>query len=201
MKVRKIKFFIPIFFILIFCSTLQSQTKSNLDIFYSLADSSVNKITDELPLTKDSINLNLTLGNAYSIFGNRIISSLTKKNKIIVGAETENTLTINLVIDKAKVEYGEMFRDGFLGSQKVPRNLFLTGNYLIKDKNEKVNYFNYAYADTIDVAEIKQLENISYPFTQNEMPAEPFFSSLWEPVIAIGAAAAAVYLFFSVRSK
>ena len=92
-------------------------------------------------------------------------------------------------------------RDGLLGDEKVPRILELKGNYLIKNSKETVKTFEYFYADTISVDEIKSVENISYPFTQAEVPAEPFFSNLWEPVIAIGAAAVAVYLFFSVRSK
>ena len=158
-------------------------------------------MTNEIPYSQNKINLSLTLGNAYSIFNNQIISSITKKNKSIVDSNIKDALTINYVIDKAGVQYEDMFRDGLLGDEKVPRILELKGNYLIKNSKETVKTFEYFYADTISVDEIKSVENISYPFTQAEVPAEPFFSNLWEPVIAIGAAAVAVYLFFSVRSK
>jgi hypothetical protein len=196
-----IKYFLTTLFNILICISAFGQTKTNLEIFYSLVDSSVNAMADEIPSNQNKINLSLTLGNAYSIFNNQIISSITKKNKSIVDSNIKDALTINYVIDKAGVQYEDMFRDGLLGDEKVPRILELKGNYLIKNSKETVKTFEYSYADTISVDEIKSVENISYPFTQAEVPAEPFFSNLWEPVIAIGAAAVAVYLFFSVRSK
>ncbi len=183
------------------CIPAFAQTKSNLEIFYSLVDSSVSTMVNEIPPNQNKINLNLILGTAYSIFNNQVISSLTRENKSVINNNDKDALTINYVIDKAKLKYGEMFRDGLLGDEKIPRTLELKGNYLIKNSNDIVKTFEYSYADTIDVDEIKNVENISYPFTQSEVPAEPFFSNLWEPVIAVGAAAIAVYLFFSVRSK
>ncbi len=183
------------------CISAFGQTKTNLEIFYSLIDSSTSSLADKIPSNQNEINLNLTLGNAYSIFNNQVISSLTKKKKSIVDSNDKDALTINYAIDKASVNYGEMFRDGLLGDEKIPRTLELKGNYLIKSNNEIVKTFEYSFADTITVDEVKDVENISYPFTQSDVPAEPFFSNLWEPVIAIGAAAIAVYLFFTVRSK
>jgi hypothetical protein len=57
------------------------------------------------------------------------------------------------------------------------------------------------YIDTIKVDDIKNLENISFKFTTGSLPPEPFFSGLFEPVFALGTAAAAVILFFTIRSK
>ncbi len=188
------------FGILISISAL-AQTTTNLEIFYSLVDSSVKVMADEIPISQNKINLNLTLGNAYSIFNNQIISSLTKNNKSIVDTKNEETINVNYVIDKAGLKYGEIFRDGLLGDEKIPRTLELKGNYLIGNSNNVVKNFEYAHTDTININQVKEVENISYPFTQSEVPAEPFFTNLWEPLIAIGAAAVAVYLFFSVRSK
>lgn len=51
------------------------------------------------------------------------------------------------------------------------------------------------------VSDVKNLENISYPFTQAQLPAEPFLASVYEPVIAVGVTAITVILFFTVRSK
>ncbi len=196
-----IKNYLIVLFSLIICISAFAQTKSNLEIFYSLVDSSINYLADEIPSSQNKINLNLTLGSAYSIFNNQIISSFTKRNKSIVDSSGNDAIKVNYVIENAGLKYGEMFRDGFLGEERIPRNFELKGNYLIKNNVESIKTFEYAYVDTISFNEIKDVENISYPFTQSEVPAEPFFANLWEPVIAVGAAAIAVYLFFSVRSK
>ncbi len=196
-----IKIFSVFFFCLILSVSVFTQTKTNLDIFYTLVDSSVKNMSDEMPPDQNKINLSLTLGNAYSIFNNQIISTLIKENKSIVDSSMRNVVKVNYVIDAAELKYGEMFRDGFLGEEMIPRTFKLRGNYLIKNNEATVKKFEFEYADTIHVDEINDVENLSYPFTRSDVPAEPFFSNIWEPVIAIGSAAIAVYLFFSVRSK
>ena len=59
----------------------------------------------------------------------------------------------------------------------------------------------YDKSDTVLFDEIKSLSNSSLPFTKGEAPAEPFFASLWEPVIAVGTAIVTIFLFFTIRSK
>ena len=84
-------------------------------------------MSDEIPPSQNKINLSLTLGNAYSIFNNQIISTLIKKNKSIVDSSMRNVVKVNYVIDAAELKYGEMFRDGFLGEEKIPRIFKLRG--------------------------------------------------------------------------
>ena len=76
----------------------------------------------------------------------------------------------------------------------------LSGNYFISNQSQ-VKDFKLTVVDTVNVENVQELENRSYPFTQGELPPEPFFSSLLEPIVAIGAAATVIILFFSVRSK
>ena len=196
-----IKIFLMFFGWIIFSVSVFSQTKTNLEIFYTLVDSSVTLMDNAIPSSKNKINLTLTLGDSYAIFYNQIISSLIRKNKIIVDSTAQDITKVIYVLESAELKYGDMYRDGFLGTEKIPRKFKLIGNYLIQNNNAGVKRFEYSYSDTIDADEINEVENLSYPFTRSEVPAEPFFSNIWEPVIAIGAAAVAVYLFFSVRSK
>jgi len=176
------------------------QSKSNLEIFYSLIDSSVSGIIKNIPEDKKTIELKLTLGNTYTVFNNKIIKAFQAEGRSVEFLDSTGS-HVNYVIDNAKVEYGEIFRKGFLGEYYIPRNISLSGNYILNSKEIKFTQFNYAFADTIAVDELKEIENTSFPFTQGEIPAEPFFSGLIEPIVAIGAAAAAIILFFTVRSK
>jgi hypothetical protein len=190
--------FIPLY--LLFSTGIFAQTKTNLDIFYTLVDSSVNDFISQIPETEDSLELNLNLGGSYLLFENRIIGDLFSYGKFIA-AENKNAEKINYIINNARVEYGEIFRDGFFGDYFISRKLFLDGNFLIKRSSPFYKEFNFSFTDTIRYNEIKDVENDSFPFTKGEVPSEPFFSGLFEPVVAIGTAALAVILFFSIRSK
>ena len=179
------------------------QTRTNLEVFYSLNDTLVNQIVEDIPHNTSEIMLTLNLGDVYSIFSNQIRSNFRKKGKeISVNREGKLLLPeINIVLEEAGVQYGETDRDGWFGDYFVPRKLFLKGNYLNTASDKGLQQFFITAIDTVKVEELASLENDSFPFTKGNIPAEPFLSSVWQPVIAIGVAAAAILLFFTVRSK
>ena len=94
-----------------------------------------------------------------------------------------------------------MFKDGWFGSHYVQRFETIYGNYLQSSSESMKKEFKITQLDTVKVEEIKNLENESFPFTKGTIPSEPFLSGFAEPIIAIGTAAAAVVLFFTIRSK
>ena len=196
--------FIPYTFItlcLFSASLLFAQPKTNLELFYEMVDSSVTEFSDELTGSHNKIKLELSLGEIYSVFNNRIIAKANSFKTKIMKDGKENTPSVNYVIDEVKVEYGETFRDGLLGDFLIPRNLHLKGNYLITSDTTFANTFSYSLNDTIRFDEVAYVENESYPFTKGELPAEPFLSGLLEPIVALSTTALAVILFFTIRSK
>jgi hypothetical protein len=191
--------FIPLY--LFPTPALFAQPKTNLELFYELVDSSVIEFSGKIPGSYNNIKLELNLGEIYSVFNNRIVAKVHSTNKNIIKDNNKNIPSVNYVIDEVKVEYGETFRDGFFGDFYIPRNLYLKGNYLIVSDTTLVNNFYYSLNDTIKFDEITQVENGSYPFTKGNPPAEPFFSGLLEPIIALSTTALAIILFFTIRSK
>ena len=99
-RVRKLIFLL--FSISLFYSlNFYCQNKnSNLDVFYSLTDSLVNKIDSELPSNQKNILLTLNLGDRYSLFANTIKDQFIKKGKEIVTQPPDeiNIPTIDIVI-------------------------------------------------------------------------------------------------------
>jgi len=180
-----------------------TQTKTNLEVFYSLTDSLTNKVASEFSGKGMGVVLTLNTGEYYSIFSNNIKSGLQKNGiKIFtISPDGETLPEVSLNLTNAKVEYGETERDGWFGDYFLPRKIFIEGNYLNSSSMRGLSDFYFVSLDSVKVEEIESLENESFPFTKDKIPAEPFFSSLWEPVIAIGVAAVTVILFFSVRSK
>ncbi|UCH64769.1 MAG: hypothetical protein JSW63_09075 [Ignavibacterium sp.] len=172
-------------------------------MLYSLSDSLTSQIVSEIPNGKESIRLKLNLGDAYSIFANQIRRGFTENGIEIMSSDTNDTnlLEMNIVMDNAGVEYGELDRSGWFGDYYAPRTVFISGNYFTSNTANPLSDYFISVTDTIRVKDINTLENESFAFTRGQIPTEPFFSSIWEPVIAIGIAAAAIILFFSIRSQ
>ncbi len=181
-------------------SAILAQPKTNLDIFYMMVDSSVNSFISQVPPSDKNIKLILNLGDRYSFFNNKIINEINSSEKKLID-RSNDAITVNYVIENINVDYGEIFRDGFFGDYLITRNLLLKGNYLIGTNSALFNEFSYSFNDTIKFDEINLIENGSFEFTRGKIPAEPFFSSLFEPIVAVGTTAFAVILFFTIRSK
>ena len=198
MKIKSLVFIVIIFPFFVF-----GQTKTNLNIYNELVDSSVISLINNLPVGEKEINLKLELGESYSFFQNRILYDLNEKEIKINLFPTliEGNYRVIYVLEEIKVEYSDIEREGLFGEFMMPRELTLKGNFNISKENIFTKNFNYTFLDTVNVKAVNDIENGSYSFTKGEMPSEPFFSSITEPVIAISSAAVAIILFFTIRSK
>jgi len=183
--------------------SLHAQTKTNLDVFKTLVDSSIAQIFNNTTDLHENIYLNLKLGTSYNIFEDQVYLSIQALNKQIVSVNNPlEHSELSHSIENALVNYGEIVRDGFLGGHFVTRKISLWGSYRLHNNNETIaESFNFESVDSVNFDEIQSLENSSYPFTKGEIPSEPFFSNLFEPLVAIGTAAVVIALFFTVRSK
>lgn len=199
---RKILF--PIISIVFLNSiNVNCQLKTNLDVFYSLTDSLVDKINSEIPSNEKKILLTLNLGESYTLFSNNIMERFKKDGReiLIQPSDELNVSKVDIVMEGAGVEYGEMFRDGFFGTHYIQRYSTIFGNYMQSLPDKGKQEFEITLIDTVKVEDINSLENNSYPFTKGTVPAEPFLSGFAEPLIAIGTAALVVVLFFTIRSE
>lgn len=194
---------LSLYFCLLMPHEAFSQSQSNLDVFYRLADSSVVNVIKAISNEDTKLHLRLDIPEGYSVFRNRIIQDFKQEGKDVLLSGDSLASSLNITIDRAKVNYSDLFRQGLFGSYRAERTLSFGGSYVLSSEGmvRKTDNFTFAVKDTVLFDEIRQLENPSIPFTQGNIPSEPLFSTLWEPVVALGTAAVAVYLFFTVRSK
>lgn len=190
-----------LFLLVILLSTISvhGQSKTNLEIFFSQIDSAGKEILSNIADKNTLVKINFLSGSEYSILENRLTSFLIK-NGLTLSTDKNNSLKLKFAITEASVKYNDSFRDGLFGDILVERTVLLNGNFLIPEQNLSKD-FSYLSADTIKYEQLSEIENRAYPFTQNNHPSEPFLSSFIEPIIAVGAAATAVILFFTIRSK
>jgi len=190
-----------LFLISLFQTSVYSQTISNLDKFYTLVDSASTLLIKDLGDAK-KVNLELNFGIDYSVFANQVRGKLLRNGVQLVGdnSDEQNFVRVNFVVDNSFVRYSEPEKVGIFGDFFTERTITMSGNYFISN-NSQVKDFKLTAVDTINVEDVEYVENRSYPFTLGDLPPEPFFSSLLEPIVAIGAAAIVIILFFSVRSQ
>jgi len=190
-----------LFVLLLFQISVYPQAISNLDKFYALIDSASSLLIIDLGDAK-KVNLELNFGIDYSVFANQVRGKLLRNGVQLVGdnSDDQNFVRVNFVVDNSFVGYSEPEKDGIFGDFFTERTINLSGNYFISNKSQ-VKDFKLTAIDTINVEDVEYVENRSYPFTLGDLPPEPFFSSLLEPIVAIGAAATVIILFFSVRSQ
>lgn len=175
-----------------------AQVKTNFELIDSLIKISANEISKQINVD-ESYKLNYKSAEEYSVLENTVIKYL-QENKIRI---VSNNNILNFTLEEAKIYYPEMFRDGLFGEYLIDRTAEIRISYFTAQNENigEVNWVTFTINDSVPYSEIPKLENIAYSFTSAKLPDEPFFSSTLEPVIAIGTAAVAVYLFFNIRSR
>jgi hypothetical protein len=185
--------FITLFLIFIIPGAAAPQSRTNLEVFYSLIDSTVSMIPDTVVNSSISVytgsNVMLSdyiIHKLNSKFGNHEVS--------------DKDYPFSFSLENIRVDYPDVFRKKFLGDYYVERSFLLEVNTYTSAKRVKNNY-KLAFTDSVRLDDLSSLENDLHPFTKASLPSEDFADSIIEPVVAIGAAAAAVILFFVIRSK
>lgn len=103
--------------------------------------------------------------------------------------------SLKAVIDSAFVNYSKIYRDGFFGDYFLVRNITIE---LRDTQNQLIRLFS---CDTVLADYHHKIETPSLPFTQSDLPPEPFWQSVIEPVVIIVTVSAVVLGLFYGRSK
>jgi hypothetical protein len=150
-----------LFLSLLFTGSLCSQTKSNLEVFYTLADSSVNLIAQNVTLPSLKLKVEFNNGQVYSVFNNHILEYLISKKTILVPEKNENVAVLSYTIEKAVTEYSDLYRNGFLGTYMVQRKLSLKGNYFITTPGKiNSNYSSeFIYSQVYRISSVSEIES------------------------------------------
>lgn len=182
-------------FVLIFSFPIDAQTKTNLEIFKILCDSLINEINNKCHNDSLNIAVSVTTSEDYAILKKKIQSGFTRNYR-----EKSNT-EIAIILERATVTYPFITAYYFFGNDELQREVVISGEYYFVDKRASVFPFKYTYNDMIIVEEKEQVESSAYPFTMAELPAEPLLQNTLKPILILGAAAATIYLFFTIRSS
>ncbi|MCL4551236.1 MAG: hypothetical protein M1495_22010 [Bacteroidetes bacterium] len=192
-----------LFFSITICiSSLSAQTKSNLEVIYSLIDRSVAK-ADSAIGGKQNIFLSVTNPQTLDVLKPRVQEAFNSKGYVLLGQKDEAHKSIDYTLVSAKVEYKDSFSDGLFGGTLLLREISLAGSFSVEAGSGIINpqWFSETITDTVNLDELNSIENQALPFTQAPVPSLPLLSNLWEPIIVVGTLIVTVVLLFTVRSK
>jgi hypothetical protein len=181
--------------------------KTNLGVFETELSSLVAELVQK---SGDGLGRNVVVNvrsqDTSWVVRNTIVEALTKLNySVYLSSQSgaAKAATIDLGIVEMKVRYGDVFREGFLGTRKTERTIGTGVSANVRNVQSEILFvgaISRVHRDTVDVSDVAKLENPSLSFTHGEPPATDFFENMLEPAIIIGASAVVVYLFFTVRS-
>jgi len=184
-------------------SVVYAQLKTDIGIINRLVNRSVETILAEETGKNASMFLEYNSAPGLEFLRDRVALIVSNLKFEVVESENEADFKLKYSLEEAYSVYLDTFKDGFWGGYFVERETIIGGTYSLVKGSQVIHSdnINSTVIDTLDYENALTLGKSSSPFTRGDVPPEPFFSNIWGPVLAIGATAVAIFLFFSVRSK
>jgi len=213
--------FCILFIILIIITTRailfsQENNKTNLFLIDRLVNESLIPLGNELTiLGKENLyNLYIEGNDEQRAYLNTAAKLKFADYRIIITSDTLNlsdnitdSADYNIIIKNTglRTNYSSIFTDKILGMKKLERIITVSYTLSIR-KNDAaflINEMNIkkSFKDSINLGDQNQLEDKRYTFSQDELPLENSVNNLLFPAILILSSAAAIILFFVIRSK
>jgi len=182
------------------------QPVDNLTIFDNLASKMVNRVIDQLAPDSTASFLVQSLGQSRA--GNWWIESLFAKDLVKRGVSNlyinQQNVETDFVIEFSLLDLGVRY-------SSANRNKLVKRNFKVKlairaidESTGLVKFIDEVqdqYADSVQIKDVKYLENTDYSFTQASIPQKKGLKKYIEPLIVITTTAGVVYLFFQLRSN
>ncbi|MBL8006261.1 MAG: hypothetical protein JNJ56_01920 [Ignavibacteria bacterium] len=209
-----VKYLLCVFFILTIRGISFSQTEpgTNLSEVAELLSESLVPLENELViLGKDKIyNLKIEGNSEQKSFIVYLIRSSLQDYRILdndntPGAGDSTDYIINIDNPRLDVKYTSVYTDNVIGTKKVRRVISVSYELTINDSRDSARVYGNKVSkkaeDSFDLDDRNNVEDKRYGFLQSELPEQDTADRFIFPALIILASAAAIILFFSIRSK
>ena len=175
---------------------------SNLDVIQKLGLQIGDSLAESLRGI-DSVQVFVRPIESAWYFEGTMLKALSAHGKVPNQSPSSGgELDVGLLV--AKVEYSDVGRHGIFAERMFGRTVSVECSGKVVDRRSGAILLNRNLAgsasDTIDASVIEKLENPGIPATHGVVPGEGFFSTIFEPIVMMGAVGVAVFLLFRVRS-
>ncbi len=206
----KLKYLFCIFFFVILrgISFSQDSFDRNLDIVNKLIDDGFTSLSNKMVvLGKDKFYLVIfDPGTAKSSYLLDLFRNKFYDYKLIIN-EDSDSIDYKIIFANPNITttYKKIFTDQVLGIKKVEREIAVSFDVKLAGiENDSIlldQKYNEKANDNIDLDKVSSAEDKRFDFSSSNLPEENTLNQVLFPAIIIGISAAAIILFFTIRSK
>ena len=207
-----------IIYIYLFCSfiipvgvlisqiTESSQPLSNISIFDNELKKTFLKIENTMViLGKDKIyNFHLDGTDEHKDFFMNGVRKYLNDYKIVFEDSASADYSVYIMNFNPEINYTDV-KPNIVLDKKINRKLVLSFKFEIKDKIKNdisdSGLLKESFDDVISFDDLNQAESGKYSFAKGQLPRQSLFEKILIPGLAVLASAAAIVLFFIIRSK
>ncbi len=186
----------------------QQNAESNSRIINSLIDDGIIEVKNKLiPLGNERLcTILYDKLNPEAEYIARKMQSELQGFKVLLGTLDDSAeIIVELSDELIDVKYPGTETDNILGNKRVKREVTVRFNASVRDVRNNVQADKVTFSKTqkslFDADKLGSVEDSQFYFARAIVPDEPSTSKLLMPAIMIGVSAAAIILFFTIRSK
>jgi hypothetical protein len=169
-------------------------SREAVDVF--CADSKISDTT--------SIALIMENGEVNRFFSQPLLESFRQHFVSLYARSGASGVDILGSVAEVGVSYGEPFSEGFFSARKSQRTVDIAFQFAAtRSVDGKILWAGTekrSFSDSVYVDEISKLQESSKHIASGPLPDRSALERFIEPLIIVGAAGIAVYLFFTIRS-
>jgi len=206
----KLKYLLCIFSFIIIrgISFSQDNAVTNLSIVDVLIDESLIPLGNKLLLqgNENFYELVTDINNEQHLYLTESIKRKFNNYKLLVNEDSDSVdFIVKLKNPRIETKYTRFFTDKLLGTKKVAREVLVSYDLEITDKKNSSSVFSNKFykkiKDSFDLDKLNIVEDNRFEFSRSVLPEESPLNKFLFPAIIIAVSAAAIILFFTIRSK
>ncbi|MCE1164554.1 MAG: hypothetical protein LWX07_04030 [Bacteroidetes bacterium] len=204
-----------IFFIILIFSTLkqgfagnepQELPKTNFVLFSELLGKGLNMIEDEITVLGKEKIYKLDAGQESEMknFFLNVFRQKFATDRVVYEKKTDTSdFEIHIKNLDMKTSYSRPEGKSLLGDDFTDRTISASFEYGIYRGGTELSSkkFFENYKDNINVKDYEYVQNQEFTFMNSELPGKSFLGKIFVPAVVVLSSAAAVILFFTIRSK
>ncbi len=179
--------------------------RSNEEIMVDLSREAVDIFCADLKISDTtSIVLIMENGEVNRFFIQPVLESFRQHFISLYARSGASSVDILGSVAEVGVTYGEPFSEGLFSARKSQRTVEIALRFaatrIADGKILWAGTEKRSFSDTVYVDEISKLQESSKHIASSPLPDRSALERFIEPLIIVGAAGVAVYLFFTIRS-
>lgn len=182
----------------------EGRVAPNLEVIQHLTRTITSRVLGSSELRQSSAICVTVLPKEAAWYVEGVVVDEVRRREHVLSPPDSSRYSLDLGLSDVKVSYGNLRRDGFLGTRLLDRTVRVRlATKLVDMESDAVLFVSdveETVTDTIALSSVPDVENPVLPVTRGRVPAESFMSGVGEPLIIIGSVAVAVVLLFTVRS-